>query len=153
MNASNSEKLFFSSSPSEQTTLDPGNEVNRLIEDALDIDQLSSSLQQTIKDNQAAFFNTFQRQINLIKSRSQVFSNHQVTVFDKTLLILTEDGAVLNKPAAIAFFCEEFLGISPNSSSNHQTTTVEDAATASAVIFQGMPTPTRHACCNSSLII
>jgi hypothetical protein len=57
------------------------------------------------------FLEVFSRHIQLLKSRSQAFEDAHVTVYDKALLTLTRNGNQLDSPAAIQYFCEEFLGI------------------------------------------
>ncbi len=55
------------------------------------------------------FLEVFSRNLELLKSRSQSFDDGHVTVYDKALLMLTRNGNDLENPAAIHFYCEEFL--------------------------------------------
>jgi hypothetical protein len=57
------------------------------------------------------FFEVFARQANIIKSRCQAFDDAHVTVYDKVLLCLTDNGNRFDKIPAQEYFCEEFLGI------------------------------------------
>ncbi|EXJ94177.1 hypothetical protein A1O1_02570 [Capronia coronata CBS 617.96] len=61
--------------------------------------------------NKFAFLGLVRRQVELIKARSQDIRDGQVTVFDKALLQLSQDGRELDSPVVIRFFAEQFLGI------------------------------------------
>lgn len=80
---------------------------------------------------------TFERRLNLIKSRSQAFQDSHVTVFDKVLLQLTQNGSHLGHPAAIQYFCEEFLAIPTNIASTQQTVILSDAVIAPMPVVPG----------------
>jgi hypothetical protein len=58
------------------------------------------------------FYEVFARQANLIKSRCQDFEDGYVSIFDKVLLELTDNGNVFDSVPAQEYFCEEYLGIS-----------------------------------------
>jgi hypothetical protein len=60
------------------------------------------------------FYEVFARQANLIKSRCQDFEDGYVSIFDKVLLELTDNGNVFDSIPAQEYFCEEYLGISKN---------------------------------------
>ncbi|KAL1971288.1 hypothetical protein VTN77DRAFT_240 [Rasamsonia byssochlamydoides] len=53
-------------------------------------------------------------QLALIKSRSQAFEDSHVTVYDKALLILSNNGNEISNAGALELYIEEFMGISPN---------------------------------------
>ena len=86
-------------------------EVNNLVDTAQRSQTLSPAVQKFLKASESSFFDVFSRQIELIKSRPQEFAHGQITVFDKALLILTEQPNCLKNPSAIKFFCEEYLNI------------------------------------------
>jgi hypothetical protein len=60
------------------------------------------------------FYEVFARQANLIKSRCQDFEDGYVSIYDKVLLELTDNGNVFDSIPAQEYFCEEYLGISKN---------------------------------------
>ncbi|KAK5103711.1 hypothetical protein LTS08_003129 [Lithohypha guttulata] len=105
-----SDGLFFSSSPT-QIIPGPDQEVEELVRRAQKISQLDLCLEDVLSNNRIEFFSSFRRQLELIKSRSQVFQDCHVTVYDKTLLVLTRNGNNMNNPSAVVFYCEEFLAI------------------------------------------
>ena len=82
---------------------------------ARSINQVDINLKAILDSNTRAFFEVFSRQIQLIKSRLPDLDGDRVTVFDRVLLLLTNDGVELNTAPAIMYFFEEFLGISANS--------------------------------------
>lgn len=57
------------------------------------------------------FNHVFEYHIGLIKTRSQSFEDCQITVYDKALLILTDNGSSLSHFGAIELFKDEILGI------------------------------------------
>lgn len=57
------------------------------------------------------FNHVFEYHIGLIKTRSQGFEDGQITVYDKALLILTNNGNSLSHFGAIELFKDEILGI------------------------------------------
>ncbi|EFR02402.1 hypothetical protein MGYG_09082 [Nannizzia gypsea CBS 118893] len=57
------------------------------------------------------FNHVFEYHIGLIKTRSQDFEDGQITVYDKALLILTDNGNSLSHFGAMELFKDEILGI------------------------------------------
>lgn len=51
------------------------------------------------------------RQISLIKNRSLAFDDGQVTVYDRALLVLSQDGRALTDHRALELFATEYLGM------------------------------------------
>lgn len=102
--------LFFSSSPT-QTSPGPAEEASILVAQALQDNQVDQVLEDIVLENSHTFFEIFHRRVQLIKSRSQAFQDCHVTVFDKALLELTQNGNDLRNASAVSFFCEEHLGI------------------------------------------
>ncbi|KAK4938965.1 hypothetical protein LTR10_020713 [Elasticomyces elasticus] len=106
------EDLFFSSPGlSSPVRRGPEDEVPILVERASRVTTLCPAVNNFMVVHKTAFLSLFARQINLIRSRSQAFEDGHITVFDKTLLTLTQNGTDLDNPAAIQYYCEEFLGI------------------------------------------
>lgn len=128
--------IFLSSSPARYSS-DPSGEVDLLLARARTIQCLNPTTESFIATNRTAFFNTFERRINLIKSRSQAFQDSHVTVFDKVLLQLTQNGGHLDHTAAIQYFCEEFLAIPTDISNAQQTAILSDAIVASMRVLPG----------------
>lgn len=128
--------LFFPSSSPAQASTSLAEEVESIVAQALRHDWLDPTLKAVIISNQDAFFSTFRQRVELIKSRSQAFQDCHITVFDKALLELTQNGHNLKSPSAIVFFCEEHLGISPSAGARRQQA-LADALTAPEVLKQG----------------
>lgn len=120
--------LFFSSSPTRYSS-GPAEEVSTILTKASNVTQLDPALQPILVANRTAFIETFSRRVELIKSRSQAFQDSHVTVFDKVLLALTQNGNDLENSAAITYFCAEFLGIT-----NHATSAQKEAILSNATI-------------------
>ena len=90
------------------------------------------------------FKQMFARHCNLIKSRSQSFDECHVTVYDKVLLRLTDNGKNFNTVAARHYFCTEFLAIDINKSLSETSTILSQNLTLKAVLAQGKPELTRY---------
>lgn len=88
----------------------PDDEIPGLVERVQRVD-LSPALTTFLSkpENKAAFLDLFSRTVELIRSRSQTFEDGHVTVFDKVLLTLTDNGNTLENPAAVVYYCEEYL--------------------------------------------
>ena len=109
--------LFFSSPGLHSTQRDPQDEVQELVNRAArNMAGLSPALSSFMALHKAAFLEMFNRQLQLIRSRSQAFEDAHITVFDKVLLTLTQNGTNLDNPAAIQYYCEEYLGINTGAS-------------------------------------
>lgn len=131
-----SERLFFSSSP---THVDPGpaEEVDNILSQVQQIDRLDAVFDAIVNDSPDAFFDGFSRKVELIRSRTQAFEVCHVTVFDKVLLALTKNGNDLNTTPAIAYYCEEFLGIPSGISLSRKDEIVSHMLQIPAVLAQG----------------
>lgn len=132
--------IFLSSSPTRYSS-GAAEEVDELLAHARTVKSLSPTIKLFVTTHHDAFFKTFERRINLIRSRSQAFQDSHVTVFDKVLLELTQNGDFLDHPAAIQYFCEEFLAIPTNTSNEKQTAILSDAVIAPAPVSQGEMPP------------
>ncbi|KAJ0414953.1 hypothetical protein BJY00DRAFT_318353 [Aspergillus carlsbadensis] len=64
-------------------------------------------------DSYSILVNALRRQISLIKCRSQDFEDCQITVYDKTLLILSNHGDRVTDPSVLEIYLTEFLGVVP----------------------------------------
>ncbi|KAL4893549.1 major facilitator superfamily domain-containing protein [Aspergillus ambiguus] len=58
-------------------------------------------------------FDALQRQISLVKCRSQTWEDGQITIYDKALLALTSSGDNLTNIGALELYLTEYLGIVP----------------------------------------
>lgn len=132
--------IFLSSSPTNYSS-GSSEEVDVLLARARMVDCLSQTIDLFITTHRNAFFKTFERRVNLIRSRSQALQDSHVTVFDKVLLELTQNGHRLDHPAAIQYFCEEFLAIPINASSEQKTAILSDAVVASVPVLPGKMLP------------
>lgn len=94
---------------------------------------LSLAVGQFISANRDAFLDLIGSQVAVIRTRSQNFADGEVTVFDKALLVLTEHPNSLLAPAAVNFYCKEYLNISLS-----EATEVPRALKTVAKIPEGM---------------
>jgi len=129
--------LFFSSSPTRYSS-GPAEEVDTVLAQAQKVTQLDPQVNAILSLNRGAFFETFSRRVELVKSRSQAFQDCHVTVFDKVLLILTENGKDLDNTAAISYFCEEHLGIPFSAAPAQKKAIVSNALISPPIVTQGM---------------
>lgn len=118
--------LFLSSS-SAGGPRGPPEDVEQLLAQARTVDKIDPTVHSFISSNRKAFLEVFSRRVSLIKSRSQSFQDCQVTIFDKALLELTQNGHVLISAASVYFFCKEFLAISSNASDSQKLSALSDA--------------------------
>lgn len=108
-----------------------------LVNKAQAVDTLSPTVENFLTTHKEAFFDLFGRQIQLIKSRSQAFEDSHITVFDKTLLNLTQNGNKLDVSAAINYYCEEYLNINLGDASSTDITTLQDTVKLPKILNQG----------------
>lgn len=52
---------------------------------------------------------SLQQQVELIQSRSRAWRQHEITVFDKALLQLTENGVLVNDIEALLFYASYYV--------------------------------------------
>lgn len=130
--ATTSDHSCPSSSPTKYSA-DPAGQVEELLAQAQIAVELDPRVERFVVENCNDFFTAFMRQVNLIKSRSQAFEDCHVTVFDKVLLELTQNGNNLKNAPAVRYFCEEFLGIPSNASGVQKTAMLAGAINASSL--------------------
>lgn len=92
----------------------------------------SASLRDVLRkpDQASLLINALGRQISLIKSRSLAFDDGQVTVYDRALLELSQDGRDLADNGALELFVTEYLG---GLVSAHNALEVRDVETQDAL--------------------
>lgn len=132
------EGLFFSSPGIDDTRRGPEDEVPVLVARAIQVTTLGPAVDNFMALHKDAFLSMFARQINLIKSRSQAFEDGHITVFDKTLLTLTQNGTDLDNPAAIQYYCEEFLGIHFGASTGEASRVLSQAIDVPESLIKGL---------------
>ncbi|KAL2444151.1 hypothetical protein ABEF95_015250 [Exophiala dermatitidis] len=114
--------LFFASPsppasppPGEAQRKGPEDDVSSLVCEAKKVTALNPLVADFMTGNKGhnkQLFSTLIRcQLQLIKGRSPDFPDGQVTVFDKALVELTNNGHELDTPAVVKFFCEHYLNI------------------------------------------
>ncbi|RMZ82395.1 hypothetical protein DV737_g2062, partial [Chaetothyriales sp. CBS 132003] len=81
-----------------------------LTDDALD-ERIEPNFNAFLNANLAALSGLVRRQVAIIQRRSADLADHQATVYDKTLLRLTEGGNDIDFIPALRFFSKEYLGI------------------------------------------
>lgn len=91
----------------------PTEEVFHLAADARQVQGLSTAVTKFFEKpiQKKVFFEVLARQVQLLQTRSQAWEDGHVTVYDKVLLDLTQNGTDLDNPAAVEYFCQEFLGV------------------------------------------
>jgi len=87
--------------------------------------------------NRRPFLSAFERQVKLIRNRSQAFEDGQVTIYDKVLLALTNNGTDLNPPSAIQYYCNEFLGIDMKGDSQIAYKALDQTLQVQSILKQG----------------
>ncbi|EXJ76728.1 uncharacterized protein A1O5_01236 [Cladophialophora psammophila CBS 110553] len=128
--------LFLPSSPLPHLSRSPDDEVPILVQRAQGVEALSPAFDNFLVSYNHAFFDLVERQIELIKSRSQAFEDGHVSVFDKVLLILTQNGNNLNNPAAISFYCKEYLNVDIGASAQEVTSRLQQTVEVSQALQQ-----------------
>ncbi|KAK2759182.1 hypothetical protein FQN54_003282 [Arachnomyces sp. PD_36] len=100
------------SSPSCRTP-SPEEQVVELVNKYGDVNSLSTVLHEPLKKPEqiSLFFEVLERHVSLIKSRSQAFEDGHVTVYDKALLALTQNGTDLHNMGALELYLDEVVGI------------------------------------------
>ncbi|KAL2406462.1 hypothetical protein ABEF93_006652 [Exophiala dermatitidis] len=113
--ASPSPSLPASPPPGEAQRKGPEDDVSSLVCEAKKVTALNPLVADFMTGNKGhnkQLFSTLIRcQLQLIKGRSPDFPDSQVTVFDKALVELTNNGRELETPAVVKFFCEHYLNI------------------------------------------
>ena len=127
------------SSPSHRETGSPDDEVRDIVNSLVSSTYLNPTVEKFLQDplQKDLFFEVFSRQANLIKSRCQSFDDGHVTVYDKVLLSLTENGNRFDSVAAQEYFCEEFLGISRDGDPIEAEKILQQNLVLKAIIAQG----------------
>ena len=124
--------LFFSS-PHAHASQGPSDEVTERALEAQNVQTINPAVAAMLREpnRKKDFLHHMFRTIQLIQSRSQAFEDAHVTVYDKTLLALTQNGNKLDHPPAIEYYCDEFLGVS----------NIEDQVIASRMLEQSVCVP------------
>ncbi len=132
------EDLLLSSSPHDERR-DPDDEVREIVNSLLGSTYLNPTVEKFLQDacSKELFFEVFARQANLIKSRCQSFDDGHVTVYDKVLLGLTENGNRFDSAASQEYFCEEFLGVSRDGDPIEAEKILQQNLALKAILAQG----------------
>jgi hypothetical protein len=133
-----SDDLFFPSPTSRQGFRQqrPDDEVPILTSRA-QVESLAPVLSNFLSINRDPFLQVFDRQIQLIRSRSQAFEDGHVTVYDKVLLNLTQNGTNLDQPSAIQYYCEQFLGLNVHGDPKHTFEALDQTVQVQSILRQG----------------
>jgi hypothetical protein len=132
--------LFFSSPGLHSTAQrDPQDEVQELVDATRtrNMAGLSPALNSFMALHKPAFLEMFNRQLQLIRSRSQAFEDAHITVFDKVLLNLTQNGTDMDNPAAIQYYCEEYLGINTGASCEETSRVLHQTMDVPQLLMRG----------------
>lgn len=142
------EDLLSSLSPHSKKQ-DPDDEVREVVNSLRGSTYLNPIVERFLQDprQKDLFLEVFARQANLIKSRCQSFDDGHVTVYDKVLLSLTENGNTFDSTAAQEYFCEEFLGISKDGNPIEAEKILQQNCVLKAILAQGKDTTLKSAPC------
>lgn len=137
LNPSSDDSHFLSSASLPAPPLGrPDDEVPILVARA-QVDSLDPALVNFFSVNRLPFLQVFERQVQLIRNRSQAFEDGQVTVYDKVLLALTNNGTDLDHPSAIQYYCEEFLGLNIHGDPQHAYKALDQTLQVQSILKQG----------------
>ncbi|RMZ76352.1 hypothetical protein DV738_g5025, partial [Chaetothyriales sp. CBS 135597] len=93
--------------------------IANLTANALDKGLLEPKLDAFLDRHHTSLTSLIRRQVGLIQQRSADPADNQVTIYDMTLLRLTEGGNDVDFTPALHFFCKEFLGINEHALDDH----------------------------------
>jgi hypothetical protein len=95
----------------------PEAQVEKLTSKYKSIDPAHPMLEEILKKPEkfSNIWDVISRQLSLIKSRSQAFEDGEITVYDKTLLVLSDNGNNAKNLEALNLYLEEFMGIPQDS--------------------------------------
>ena len=116
-------------------------EVTVLISDARRKVDLTPALATVMTTHKQLILSVLDRQIQLLRSRSQALEDGQVTVYDKALLDLTSDGINLENPSALLFWCEYYLGINNINAPTNTPKFLQEMMAVPTVLNQGKRIP------------
>jgi hypothetical protein len=121
----------------------PDEEVRDIVRSLISSSYLNPIVRKFLEDprQKDLFLEAFTRQANLIKSRCQAFDDCHVTVYDKVLLMLTDNGNRFDSPAAQEYFCEEFLGISKDGNPVEAEKILRESVALKAIVARGKDLP------------
>jgi hypothetical protein len=136
--------LLSPSSPAEKKG--PEDEVRETVSSLLCSKYLNPVVGKFLQDSgqKDLFLEAFARQANLIKSRCQSFDDGHVTVYDKVLLSLTDNGNRFDSVAAQEYFCEEFLGISRDGNPTETGKILQQNLVLKAILARGKDRRQNH---------
>ena len=95
----------------------PEAQVEKLASKYKSIDTTHPMLEEILKKPEkfSSIWDVIGRQLSLIKSRSQAFEDGEITVYDKALLVLSDNGNNARNLGALNLYLGEFMGITQNS--------------------------------------
>jgi hypothetical protein len=88
--------------------------VEQIVDIALQPPPLSRCMQEFL-DSYPHFSHVISRYIRILSQRSPDFSEGEMTIFDKALIAVTQEGMDVESSASILFYCEKWLGYDPAS--------------------------------------
>lgn len=117
----------------------PEEQVIELVEKYREVNSLSPILHGPLKkpDQISLFFQVLERHLSLIKSRSQAFEDGHVTVYDKALLSLTQNGSDLHNMGALELYLDEVVGIGRGDSVEQMGKVLERHIQVNVFLSQG----------------
>ena len=135
------EALSSSRSPPSNGTPGPEGQVIELVEKYREVDSLSPVLHEPLNkpDQIALFFQVLEHHLSLIKSRSQAFEDGHVTVYDKALLSLTQNGSDMHNMGALELYLDEVIGIRHGDNIEKMQLVLDRHIQLKVLLGQGMP--------------
>ena len=121
----------------------PDDEVDEIVKGISESSHLNPIVAKFLQESSQKdlFLEVFARQANMIKSRMQSFEDCHVTVYDKALLRLTDNGNRFDMEGAQEFFCEEYLGISKDGDPVEAEKILNQNVVLKAIVAEGTESP------------
>ena len=122
---------------------DPDDEVRAIVNSLFGSTYINPDVEKYLQDprQKELFLQLFARQVDLIKSRSQSFEDSHVTIYDKVLLRLTDNGNSFGSVAAQQYFCEEYLGIGKHANPGVTEKILDQNLVLKAILARGKDFP------------
>lgn len=89
-------------------------------------------------EQMSQFLEVFERHLLIVKSRSQAFEDGHITIYDKALLSLTQNGSDLRNVGALELYLDEVVGIGRGGSVEKMGKVLKKHIQVHALLGQGM---------------
>lgn len=119
----------------------PEDQVAELVEKYGRHNSLSPILHEPLRKPEqiSQFLEVFERHLLIVKSRSQAFEDGHITIYDKALLSLTQNGSDLHNVGALGLYLDEVVGIGRGESLEQMGEVLNKHIKVHALLGQGKP--------------